>query len=83
MGLNVNLAPNPTSAWSEVEYTLPADYSKAEIVITNTLGINVIKEELSGSCGRMTLNLEKLPSGVYTYFVRCGEYVRTGKLIKK
>ena len=83
MGLNVNLAPNPTSAWSEVEYTLPADYSKAEIVITNTLGINVIKEELSGSCGRMTLNLEKLPSGVYTYFVRCGENVRTGKLIKK
>lgn len=83
MGVNVNLAPNPASAWSEVEYTLPADYSKAELVITNALGINVIKEELRGSCGRMTLNLERLPSGVYTYFVRCGEYVRTGKLIKK
>ena len=82
MGLSVNLAPNPASSWSEIEYTLPADYNKAELVITNALGINVIKEELVGNYGRTTINLEKLPSGVYTYFIRCGEYVKTGKLIK-
>lgn len=82
MGLSVNLAPNPASSWSEIEYTLPADYNKAELVITNALGINVIKEELVGNYGRTTINLEKLSSGVYTYFVRCGEYVKTGKLIK-
>ena len=82
MGLSVNLAPNPASSWSEIEYTLPADYNKAELVITNALGINVIKEELIGNHGRKTLFLENLPSGVYTYFIRCGEYVKTGKLIK-
>lgn len=83
MGFSVSVAPNPASSWSEIEYTLPAGYNKAELVITNTLGINVLEMELSDNQGRKTLDIDNVPSGVYTYFVKCGEFVKTGKLIKK
>lgn len=39
--------------------------------------------ELSDNQGRKTLDIDNVPSGVYTYFVKCGEFVKTGKLIKK
>lgn len=79
----IQFAPNPASSWSEIEYTLPAGYNKAELVITNTLGINVLEMELSDNQGRKTLDIDNVPSGVYTYFVKCGEFVKTGKLVNK
>lgn len=76
-------APNPASSWTEIDYTLPAEEKRATLVITNALGVNVMTTELIGNQGRKTFFLENLPSGVYTYFIRCGEYVVTGKLMKK
>ena len=83
LGMKVSMAPNPATSWTEVEYTLPIDEGKASLVITNALGVNVLRTELNGNQGRTTLNLENIPSGVYTYFVRCGEFSQTGKLIVK
>lgn len=82
MGMKASFAPNPASAWTEIDFTLPAEEKRATLVITNVLGVNVMTIELIGNYGRKTLFLENLPSGVYTYFIRCGEYVKTGKLIK-
>ena len=83
MGMKVDFAPNPATAWTEIDYTLPLDEEKASLVITNALGVNVMTVELDGNQGRKTLYLEQLPAGVYTYFVKCGEYTITGKLMKK
>ena len=83
MGMKADFAPNPATAWTEIDYTLPLDEEKASLVITNALGVNVMATELDGNHGRKTLYLEQLPAGVYTYFVKCGEYTITGKLMKK
>ncbi len=83
MGMKADFAPNPATAWTEIDYTLPLDEEKASLVITNSLGVNVMTVELDGNKGRKTLYLEQLPAGVYTYFVKCGEYTITGKLMKK
>ena len=83
MGMKADFAPNPATAWTEIDYTLPLDEEKASLVITNALGVNVMTVELNGNHGRKTLYLEQLPAGVYTYFVKCGEYTITGKLMKK
>ena len=83
MGMKADFAPNPATAWTEIDFTLPAEEKRATLVITNALGVNVMTIELIGNHGRKTLFLENLPSGVYTYFIRCGEYVVTGKLMKK
>lgn len=83
MGMKASFAPNPASAWTEIDFTLPAEEKRATLFITNALGVNVMTTELIGNQGRKTFFLENLPSGVYTYFIRCGEYVVTGKLMKK
>lgn len=83
MGMKADFAPNPATAWTEIDYTLPLDEEKASLVITNALGVNVMTVELNGNHGRKTLYIEQLPAGVYTYFVKCGEYTITGKLMKK
>ena len=83
MGMKADFAPNPATAWTEIDYTLPLDEEKASLVITNALGVNVMTVELDGNQGRKTLYIEQLPAGVYTYFVKCGEYSITGKLMKK
>lgn len=83
MGMKADFAPNPATAWTEIDFTLPAEEKRATLVITNALGVNVMTVELDGNHGRKTLYLEQLPAGVYTYFVKCGEYTITGKLMKK
>ena len=83
IAIKADFAPNPATAWTEIDYTLPLDEEKASLVITNALGVNVMTVELDGNQGRKTLYIEQLPAGVYTYFVKCGEYSITGKLMKK
>lgn len=81
LGMSVSVNPNPATTWTAVDFTLPGDAVKAIITITNTLGVTVSSSELSGHQGQKVLDLRHLPNGVYVYSVRCGEYVRTGKLI--
>ena len=79
----VELSPNPATTNVEVSYTLPEDMTNATLVMTNTLGVNVMTAHLDGDNGKTALSLEELPSGIYFYTIRCGENVKTGKLIKK
>ena len=79
--MSVSVNPNPATTWTAVDFTLPGDAVKAIITITNTLGVTVSSSELSGHQGQKVLDLRHLPNGVYVYSVRCGEYVRTGKLV--
>ena len=79
----VELSPNPATTKVEVSYTLPENETNATLVMTNALGINVMTKQLDGANGKMTLSLEDIPSGIYFYSIRCGENVKTGKLIKK
>ena len=39
--------------------------------------------QLDGNNGETTLSLEELPLGIYFYTIRCGEDVKTGKLVKR
>ena len=79
----VELSPNPATTKVEVSYSLPENEINATLVMTNALGINVMTKQLDGANGKMTLSLEDIPSGIYFYSIRCGENVKTGKLIKK
>ena len=79
----VELSPNPATTNVEVSYTLPEGMTSATLVMTNTLGVNVMTAQLDGNNGETTLSLEELPSGIYYYTIRCGENVKTGKLVKR
>ena len=78
----IKIYPNPATTNVEVSYTLPEGMTSATLVMTNTLGVNVMTAHLDGN-NKTTLSLEELPSGIYFYTIRCGENVKTGKLIKK
>ena len=79
----VELSPNPATTNVEVSYTLPEGKTNATLVMTNTLGVNVMTAQLDGNNGETTLSLEELPSGIYYYTIKCGEDVKTGKLVKR
>ena len=78
----IKIYPNPATTNVEISYTLPEGMTSATLVMTNTLGVNVMTAHLDGN-NKTTLSLEELPSGIYFYTIRCGENVKTGKLIKK
>lgn len=71
---------NPATTWTTVEYTLPADKTRAFFTVTNTLGVTVMSAELNGKQGQKVIDLRGLANGMYVYSVRCGNYVQTGKL---
>ena len=79
----IKIYPNPATTKVEVSYTIPENETNTTLVMTNALGINVMTKQLDGANGKMTLSLEDIPSGIYFYSIRCGENVKTGKLIKK
>ena len=79
----VELTPNPATTAIEVKYILPEGETTATFIMTNTLGVNVMTTQLYNDNTTTTLNIEDIPSGIYIYNVRCGENVKTGKLIKK
>lgn len=81
LGFTANISPNPATTWTTVDYTLPANMSKATLAITNTLGVTVMSTELNGKQGQKVLDLRGLADGIYLYTIRCGEYVNTGKLV--
>jgi hypothetical protein len=80
---DIMIYPNPATTNVEISYTLPEGMTSATLVMTNTLGVNVMTAHLDGDNGKTTLSLEELPSGIYFYTIKCGENVKTGKLVKR
>ena len=76
--------PNPFNRTTTVNYTLPAAYTSAKIVITNEAG-KVMKEiNISGSGkGSFQLNASMFASGVYNYSLYANSrLIDTKKMIK-
>ena len=81
MGFSVTVAPNPASTWVAVDYALPPGTSKAQMTITNALGVTVAAYDLLGNASQKVLDLRDIADGVYAYTVYCGKLSQTGKLV--
>jgi hypothetical protein len=81
LGMKITVKPNPASTWVSIDYNLPDNAMKATLLVTNTLGVTVISEELNGRQGQKVLDLRGLANGVYVYTICCGKYVQTGKIV--
>ena len=80
-GLNVNVAPNPATTWTTVNYILPDTGKKALLTLTNTLGVRVLSLELDGLQGNKVLDLRGFAAGVYVYAIRYEQFTEIGKLV--
>ena len=79
---NLTVYPNPAS----LEINVIHDFSGAtEITIYNISGQPVLKTQNIESTGlnRQTLNINALPTGMYSVLVRSGNEVKTVKFLKK
>lgn len=72
------LSPNPT--YDFLNITFPVEFSSANISVFNTLGQNILKNEISNSNSK--LNLNELNSGVYFYKIETNNFSQSGKIIK-
>lgn len=79
--MKVNLNPNPATTWITIDYQLPENSSQAHIALVNSYGITVMNTDLYGGHGTKTIDLQNLANGVYTYIIKCDEFVNTGKLV--
>ncbi|MBP5206647.1 MAG: T9SS type A sorting domain-containing protein, partial [Bacteroidales bacterium] len=77
----VNVIPTPARTWITVEYTLPEGCSNAIFELTSMTGVKVLSVELGGNEGSKTLDLRKLPRGVYLYTVNSSGHSLTGKVV--
>ena len=78
---SVNIIPNPATTQTTLEYQLPEKAALSTLRIMNSLGIIVLEISIYDDKGTRTLDLGKLPAGVYTYIFKSGNYLKTDKLI--
>lgn len=79
--LEIAVGPIPATTWVSIDYKLPCENSTAIMTIVNSLGVKVMHIELAGEQGTRTIDLRDMPAGVYSYIVRCGEYIQNGKVM--
>ena len=75
--------PNPFNSTSIIKYSIPK-LSQVTIRIFNTLGEEIetlVNEEKSIGTYEITWYAENLPSGVYFYQLKAGNYIDTKKMI--
>ena len=77
--------PNPATSSVTVAYDLSDIHSgNTRLVITNLVGSKLAVRNLSGSTGKVSIDLSSLDSGIYFYSVEAdGKIVSTKKLIVK
>jgi hypothetical protein len=77
--------PNPFAESTVIGYNLPSDFTKAQIIFTNSEG-HVIKAVDITEKGKGSLNVfaNDLTHGVYTYsLIVDGQNLETKKMIKE
>lgn len=76
--------PNPATQFVSFDYDVPADVNKAEIVISNLLGAEVMRSALVGNTGTARINVSDLSEGIYFATVKLNNLaVKTQKLVVK
>lgn len=75
--------PNPFNQSTQIRYSVPANYSTAQIIITSVDGKSVRTYNVTGSGkGQITLNANELSAGTYNYSLNVdGKTVDTKSLV--
>ncbi|MBR1769058.1 MAG: T9SS type A sorting domain-containing protein [Bacteroidales bacterium] len=83
--LSLSASPLPASSYTNISYSIPAQYNKADIVIRNPLGAVTAKYRVqTGKVGKLTLDVSDFNSGIYFYsIIADGKTLSTKKLIIK
>ena len=74
--------PNPFNPTTQIQYFLPKSIN-ISLVLYNTLGVEVMKLDTGyRSSGSHTVNMDAsgLPTGIYFYQLRAGDFVQTRKM---
>ena len=82
-GLDITAEPNPVSAWTAFDYTLPLTETEGIIEITDNSGRVVQQINITQQQGQYVLDTRSYKAGIYYYTLTCGDLQRTGKLIVK
>ena len=75
--------PNPFNPITIITYTLPEDVHVI-LKIYNILGQEVktlINQEMSAGIHRNTLNMQNMPSGLYFYRMKAGQFSKKNKMM--
>jgi len=75
--------PNPFNPTTTIKYSIP-EMSKVSLILFNLLGEEVttlVNEEKVAGTYELTWYAENLPSGVYFYQLRAGDFISTRKMI--
>jgi hypothetical protein len=75
--------PNPFNPSTKISYTVP-ERSNVSLRVFNLLGSEVaelVNREMEAGTYRINFNAENLPSGVYLYQLKAGEFTQTKKMI--
>ena len=75
--------PNPFNPSTKIKYTIPQT-SQVQIRIFDVLGNEIktlINEEKPAGTYELTWNAANLPSGVYFYQLKAGEFIQTKKML--
>lgn len=74
--------PNPAISIVCVDYEMPADITRASILVTNMLGCKVKEVSLEKIAGKASIDISDLLDGIYFYsLVADGQLVRTRKFV--
>jgi CubicO group peptidase (beta-lactamase class C family) len=75
--------PNPFNPSTTIKYSIP-ELSKVKLILYNLLGESVttlVNEEKPAGNYEIEFHAENLPSGVYFYQLKAGEFISTRKMI--
>jgi hypothetical protein len=78
--LNLNTYPNP--ATSTISFDLVSSNTAGTIKLLNQAGVVQLQQEVDLSVSTITLNIEKIPAGIYILQVTSADEVYTSKVIK-
>jgi hypothetical protein len=75
--------PNPFNPSSKIKYSIP-ERSNVSLKVFDLLGSEVaelVKGEIEAGTYDITFNASNLPSGIYFYQIRAGDFVETKKMV--
>lgn len=77
-----NAYPTPASNVVNFDYSFNAGVSSAMVAVYNIMGQEVLRSDISGTNGKLSINVSDLADGVYFYsLVVNGETVKSSKLV--